>query len=258
MADSNQSLLFKQLLPHQINLGMTHEAFNELNLATNQMPGTAKSPNALVFVKGNGDFKSHSLLFVDGRLASATCSWQLSNAGVKDFGKVKELLASSSDKISNIEIGKRTRMHDPVRLTAQLVNLSSRTRLLVQANDIDVSMTLFDEALMNGKSAFLTFDELMKQPVYRNQFLQGVEFSPTKPQNNKIILVRDYLKDGFATSLPDRDLPAQTMPPDINRKATVKSVSPSEEPISSTPWSIIVVLIMAAIGLLWLLVKKRK
>ncbi len=32
----------------------------------------------------------------------------------------------------------------------------------------------------------------------------------------------------------------------------------SEEPISSTPWSIITVLIVAALGLLWLLVKKRK
>jgi hypothetical protein len=34
--------------------------------------------------------------------------------------------------------------------------------------------------------------------------------------------------------------------------------TPSEEPTSSTPWSIIIVLIVAAIGLLWLLVKKRK
>jgi hypothetical protein len=34
--------------------------------------------------------------------------------------------------------------------------------------------------------------------------------------------------------------------------------TPSEEPTSSTPWSIIVVLIVAATGLLWLLVKKRK
>lgn len=33
---------------------------------------------------------------------------------------------------------------------------------------------------------------------------------------------------------------------------------PSKEPTSSTPWSIIVVLIVAALGLLWLLVKKRK
>lgn len=34
--------------------------------------------------------------------------------------------------------------------------------------------------------------------------------------------------------------------------------TPNEEPASSTPWSIIVVLILAALGLLWLLVKKRK
>jgi hypothetical protein len=34
--------------------------------------------------------------------------------------------------------------------------------------------------------------------------------------------------------------------------------TPSEEPTSSTPWSIFVVLIVAVIGLLWLLVKNRK
>lgn len=33
--------------------------------------------------------------------------------------------------------------------------------------------------------------------------------------------------------------------------------TPSEEPISSTPWSIIVVLIVVACGLLWLLLKRR-
>ncbi len=36
-----------------------------------------------------------------------------------------------------------------------------------------------------------------------------------------------------------------------------KSTTPSEDPTSSTPWSIIVVLIVAAIGLLWLVLKRR-
>jgi hypothetical protein len=40
--------------------------------------------------------------------------------------------------------------------------------------------------------------------------------------------------------------------------STSSTSTPSEEPTSSTPWSIIVVLIVAAMGLLWLLVKKRK
>jgi hypothetical protein len=39
---------------------------------------------------------------------------------------------------------------------------------------------------------------------------------------------------------------------------TKPTSAPSEERPSSTPWSVIVVLIVAAIGLLWLLVKKRK
>lgn len=240
MADDNPSLLLSQLLPRQIHLGMSHEAFNELNLATDQMPGTAKSPNALVFLKDASDFKSHSLLFVESRLASATCFWQPSNDGIRDFEKAKELLLPSADKITDIEIGKRTKMHDPVRLTAQLVNLRSGIMLLVQAHEIEISMMLFDERLMKGKSAFLTFEELARQPAYKNQFLQGVQFSPTKPQNNQIISVRDYLKDGFATSLPH-----------------IESVAVSEHPNSSTPCSVLAVSIVAATGLLWLLVKKR-
>lgn len=53
---------------------------------------------------------------------------------------------------------------------------------------------------------------------------------------------------------------SSTVLPPLNRKApsTAPTATPSEEPASSTPWSIIVVLIVAATGLLWLLVKKRK
>jgi len=36
------------------------------------------------------------------------------------------------------------------------------------------------------------------------------------------------------------------------------AATPSEEPTSSTPWSVIAILIVAAIGLLWLLLKNRK
>lgn len=35
------------------------------------------------------------------------------------------------------------------------------------------------------------------------------------------------------------------------------ALTPSEEPAASTPWSIIVILIVAAMGLLWLLLKRR-
>jgi hypothetical protein len=47
-------------------------------------------------------------------------------------------------------------------------------------------------------------------------------------------------------------------PPAPKKAPDVAPIAPSEESTSSTPWSIIVVLIAAATGLLWLLVKKRK
>ena len=55
--------------------------------------------------------------------------------------------------------------------------------------------------------------------------------------------------------------PPPVVKPEAPKKAPESrpaAPSPSEEPASSTPWSIIVVLIVAAIGLLWLLLKGRK
>lgn len=51
---------------------------------------------------------------------------------------------------------------------------------------------------------------------------------------------------------------AQAIPLVKKAPSTSPISTPNGEPASSTPWSIIVVLIVAACGLLWLLVKKRK
>lgn len=54
--------------------------------------------------------------------------------------------------------------------------------------------------------------------------------------------------------------PPPAVQPSASKKAPEAKLSvssPSEEPASSTPWSIIVVLIVAASGLLWLLLKRR-
>jgi len=64
----------------------------------------------------------------------------------------------------------------------------------------------------------------------------------------------DAASEAKRTISPSLELPAP-------KKAAVAKPaisSPSEEPTSSTPWSIIVVLILAASGLLWLLLKGRK
>jgi hypothetical protein len=54
--------------------------------------------------------------------------------------------------------------------------------------------------------------------------------------------------------------PPIVQPPSPKKAVEAKPLvpTPSEEPASLTPWSIIVVLILAALGLLWLLLKNRK
>jgi hypothetical protein len=52
--------------------------------------------------------------------------------------------------------------------------------------------------------------------------------------------------------------PPMVQPPAAKKAPEAKPVVASEAPTSSTPWSVVAVLIVAATGLLWLLVEKRK
>jgi hypothetical protein len=70
-------------------------------------------------------------------------------------------------------------------------------------------------------------------------------------------------KDQGASATPTKaavpTAPSLSLPPTKAKPSeAAKQSLPNDEPASSTPWSIIVVLIVAATGLLWLLVKNRK
>jgi hypothetical protein len=62
---------------------------------------------------------------------------------------------------------------------------------------------------------------------------------------------------------PTKQTPSVTFSSNVKpsptpKAAVAKAVTTNEEPTSSTPWSVVTVLIIAAIGLLWLILKKRK
>ncbi|MFM2166860.1 MAG: hypothetical protein RIS79_1231 [Verrucomicrobiota bacterium] len=70
---------------------------------------------------------------------------------------------------------------------------------------------------------------------------------------------------GVEVAVPSVSSPQETLAPRIAQLPPSKKApeakpasTPSEEPTSSTPWSVIVILIVAATGLLWLLLKGRK
>jgi len=94
-----------------------------------------------------------------------------------------------------------------------------------------------------------------------------------KGESPKIDLKRTTLPKQHSTITPSSVVPAppesrETTPkplpvvqPTVPKKSpstAPASATPSEEPASSTPWSVVAVLIVAVIGLLWLLLKRRK
>ena len=89
-----------------------------------------------------------------------------------------------------------------------------------------------------------------------------------KPPNEPIIIVpkkREESKNpdqavklSIETTPTPKPLPVVQPPAPKKTPEAKPAPTPSEEPTSSTPWSIIVVLIVAVIGLLWLLLKGRK
>jgi hypothetical protein len=68
---------------------------------------------------------------------------------------------------------------------------------------------------------------------------------------------RELKRKGIASEITTK-LDALRSGKSPESKSTPTTSSPSEKPTSSTPWSIIVVLIVAALGLLWLVLKNRK
>ncbi|MCF7787468.1 MAG: hypothetical protein K9N47_15165 [Prosthecobacter sp.] len=107
----------------------------------------------------------------------------------------------------------------------------------------------------------ITDRPLIGSPLYRVVMMNGQDYWPygraaggPTATGEKVREVANHLEVAPPLKSPTivSTLPQNT----LEAKLTLPTLS--EEPTSSTPWSIIVVLIVAATGLLWLLLKKRK
>lgn len=101
------------------------------------------------------------------------------------------------------------------------------------------------KAAMNEKTDLLVYADSRGG---LNQIAQKLEMKPRQSEQ------RPSEGTTGLSSLPSLRTPAANKAPD----SRPTQMTPNEELASSTPWSIIVVLIVAATGLLWFLVKKRK
>jgi hypothetical protein len=118
--------------------------------------------------------------------------------------------------------------------------------------------------------AALLKEYLNSNPAVDDGTLPAFPASIGNPVDGAKMILAKISKVGSAVNAtPSKSLPPTASstvipPPSVQSTALKKAPeakptsTPSEEPTSSTPWSIIVVLIVAAIGLLWLVLKKRK
>jgi hypothetical protein len=126
------------------------------------------------------------------------------------------------------------------------------------------------EAIANGAVAFRVCDivfNVMQELRGPNDpsALRLTRSQSIEARDEIIRQVRGTTPDATPDATPDevRPQPLPTIVPQPTRSARqpseTKSTSSTQgaEPTSSTPWSIIVVLIVAACGLLWLLLKRR-
>jgi hypothetical protein len=105
-----------------------------------------------------------------------------------------------------------------------------------------------------GSLENLAVDTQLRQRI-ADQLEASITSSPkiNPPLNPLVDPVQPQSSHAKSTSLPAPIVQASSPPKVKASKAKPSPTSPSEEPTSSTPWRIIVVLIVAACGLLWLL-----
>jgi len=140
------------------------------------------------------------------------------------------------------------------------------TKAIVESSELELAITIYDQNLRGTERLFFSASQLLN------------ELNRNTPQPKEMLkrdtyfdFVAEYvIQHANTTSL--ENAANQAAPNNIgqvddgvNVQTKVQTSheskptsTSSEEPTSSTPWSIIVVLIVAATVLLWLLVKKRK
>lgn len=158
--------------------------------------------------------------------------------------------------------------------------IKSNERLTVGFQDVSF-WTISDGQLQQKKLSPLSLSKPDDRQLYERYFGEGVSSRPITFEDLPIDRVRQQgyevpmlHGEGEAPVAPnessapqqqrDANTPSKLQPSATGQSSLSNKVSPtkpsstaSEDPASSTPWSIIVVLIVAAIGLLWLLLKRR-
>ncbi len=127
----------------------------------------------------------------------------------------------------------------------------------------NVSMMLFAEYLTDPASQWRAYDPKLPANAQHQQDQERIRMDAasgfTPEHAAKLVAGLEPSTDAKNGDVSRQRTIIPPLAPSKKSKLTqAPHPAPNMEPTSSTPWSVIAVLIVAAIGLLWLLVEKRK
>lgn len=145
----------------------------------------------------------------------------------------------------------------------------AQRRSFIQKEGLNFRLLAIVASLLHAESPQVAFPpgEIMPRLLRLLEAARGSRsLSATNHQiiEDAIFVVKKALEDGEQKDVTESPIPLSPNPsvlqapePKKAPEAKPTTSAPNDEPASSTPWSIIVVLIVAAGGLLWLLFKRR-
>lgn len=135
------------------------------------------------------------------------------------------------------------------KIGSALFNLTQSISVIVQSSEVELSVSMADFRLIDRERILIPFESIVDR--LRNS-------DSLKPESVTPQQITDFIANGginrSASQVPD----LENEPSRSSKAPEPKPSATSVEPKSSTPWPVVVVMIAAAIGLVWMLLKNRK
>lgn len=135
------------------------------------------------------------------------------------------------------------------KIESAVFSLAPSISMIVQSSEVELSVIMADFRLIDRERVLIPFESV----IDRLKKSDPLKAESTTPQQITDFIASEQV-GGTPSKVPGIDGVKSSRAP---KPPKVKLATPHNEPTSSTPWSIIVVFIVAAGGLLWLLLKRR-
>ena len=247
----------------KVELGMNESDFIELYPSARKAGGSPSVQQYWMMQE-----VLHMLDFRQGKLALIMVSLGGAN-GDDQRQQTTELVQQYVKRFGSPKVAKTAKLlrkgvAEMRALIYDLKEYRASTKAIMESSELELAITIYDENLRGTERLFFPasqlLDELNKNATQPKVMLKSGTYvdyveeyvvqhaNSTSPMNS----INDSPRNNVRHANSGTNV--QTTVPKADKSIAEQ---PDDQPTSSTPWSVVGVLIVAAIGLLWLLLKRR-